>query len=188
MANQTHIPISGYPSHLLNSLALAGICLSLSVAFYYQLVLGEIPCPLCMIQRIGLLLVGFGFFMNVRFGPSAIHYAIIIVSALAGAGASLRQVLLHILPGDSGYGSAVMGYHMYAWGFVSFMATIIFVALMLVVDRNRLAGQSNQGATWLASLLGGFLLILGLANLASNILVCGFAICDGDPQGYIFFR
>ncbi|UOD50733.1 disulfide bond formation protein B [Orrella daihaiensis] len=188
MANSSHVTISGYPSHVLNSLALAGICVSLLVAFYYQLILGEIPCPLCMLQRIGLMLVGFGFFLNVRFGASAIHYAMIILSAIVGAGASLRQILLHITPGDPGFGSAVFGYHMYTWGFIAFMATIIFAAIMLVVDRNRLSGQSLHGATWLASLLGSLLLILGIANLASNILVCGFAVCSGDPQGYIFFR
>lgn len=188
MANSTHVSISGYPSHILNSLALAGICVSLLVAFFYQLVLGEIPCPLCMLQRYGLMLVGFGFFLNVRFGASAVHYAIIILSALTGAGASLRQVLLHIVPGTGGFGSEVLGYHMYTWGFVAFMSTIIFAAFMLIVDRNRLSNQSFHGATWLASLLGGLLLILGLGNLASNILVCGFAVCSGDPQGYIFFR
>lgn len=188
MANSSHISIGGYPSHVLNSLALAGICAALLVAFYYQLILGEIPCPLCMLQRIGLMLVGFGFFLNVRFGASATHYAIIILSAMAGAGASLRQILLHIAPGDSGYGSAVLGYHMYTWGFIAFMATIIFAAIMLVVDRKRLSGQTLHGPTWLASLLGSLLLILGLANLASDILVCGFAVCSGDPQGYILLR
>lgn len=188
MANSSHVAISGYPSHILNSLALAGICVSLLVAFYFQLIVGEIPCPLCMLQRIGLMIVGFGFFLNVRFGPSAIHYAIIILSAMVGAGASLRQVLLHIVPGTGGFGSAIFGYHMYTWGFIAFMATIVFAAVMLVVDRNRLAGHSSHGATWLASLLGGLLLLLGLGNLASNILVCGFAVCSGDPQGYILFR
>ncbi|MCD8504953.1 MAG: disulfide bond formation protein B [Burkholderiaceae bacterium] len=158
------------------------------VAFFYQLVLGEIPCPLCMLQRIGLMLVGFGFFLNVRFGASAIHYAIIILSSVAGAVASLRQVSLHVVPGTGGFGSTIFGYHMYTWGFIAFMSTIIFAAIMLVIDRNRLAGQSLHGKTWLASLLGGLLLILGLGNLASNILVCGFAVCSGDPQGYIFSR
>jgi disulfide bond formation protein DsbB len=188
MTSQSHVSIGGYPSHILNSLALAGICVSLLVAFYFQLILGEIPCPLCMLQRYGLILVGFGFFLNVRFGPSAIHYAIVIISAMVAAGASLRQVLLHVLPGDAGFGSAIFGLHMYTWGFVTFMATIIFTALMLVIDRNRLAGQSIHGSTWLASLLGGLLLILAIGNLASNILVCGFAVCSGDPQGYIFSR
>jgi len=150
--------------------------------------MGEVPCPLCMLQRIGLMIIGFGFFLNVRFGASALHYSIIILSAMVGAGASLRQVLLHIVPGTGGFGSPIFGLHMYTWGFIAFMATIIFVAIMLVVDRNRLGGQAIHGSTWLASLLSGVLLVLGLGNLASNIMVCGFAVCSGDPQGYILFR
>ena len=35
-----------------------------------------------------------------------------------------RQVLLHILPGDPGYGGEVLGLHLYSWAFIVF-ATII---------------------------------------------------------------
>lgn len=187
MANQSTLSIGAYPSHVLNALALTGICVSLIVAFFFQIFLGEIPCPLCMMQRIGLLMVGFGFFLNVRFGPSAIHYSIIILSAMVGAGVSLRQVLLHVVPGTGGYGSAIFGYHMYTWGFIAFMATVIFAAIMLVLDRNRLANHTTNTTNWIANSLGLVLLVLAIANLASDVLVCGFSICSGDPSGYIFF-
>ena len=36
---------------LLDTLGLAGICLTLIVAFYYQLYLAELPCPLCLLQH-----------------------------------------------------------------------------------------------------------------------------------------
>ena len=187
MNNPTHVTISGYPSHLLNAAACAGICLSLIIAFFLQIFNGEIPCPLCMLQRVGLMMVGFGFFLNVRYGPSAIHYAVIILSAMIGASVSLRQDLLHIVPGTGGYGSTIFGYHLYTWGFIAFMATIIFAAIMLVVDRNRLAGQNIQNATWIATGLGTLLVILGLGNFATDVLVCGFAPCPGNPTGYLFF-
>jgi len=187
MSSPTHVTITGYPSHLLNAAALAGICVSLLVAFFLQIFNGEIPCPLCMLQRVGLMMVGFGFFLNVRFGPSAVHYAVIILSAMIGASVSLRQDLLHIIPGTGGYGSTIFGYHLYTWGFIAFMAVIIFTAIMLVVDRNRLSGNNIQSATWIATALGTLLVLLGLGNLLSNILVCGFSICSGDPTGYLFF-
>lgn len=180
--------ISAYPSYVLNMLALAGICVSLIAAFFFQLVLGEIPCPLCMLQRVGLMLVGLGFAMNVRFGPSAIHYAIVILSAMTGAGVSLRQVLLHIAPGDAGFGSAIFGYHMYTWGFIAFMASIIFAAVMLIIDRKHLAGSNQVISTALGAVLIGLFLLLALGNLASDVLTCGLAPCVGDPQGYIFLR
>ncbi|WP_369407037.1 disulfide bond formation protein B [Arsenophonus endosymbiont of Aleurodicus floccissimus] len=34
----------------LNVLVLLGISVTLIVAFYYQIILHEIPCPLCLLQ------------------------------------------------------------------------------------------------------------------------------------------
>ena len=126
----------------LNRAGLAGICLSLLIAFYYQLALGEIPCPLCMMQRVGLMMVGFGFFMNLRFGPRASHYSIIIVSALVGATASLRQVLLHVTPGSGFYGSSLFGYHLYTLGFITFVTCILTAAVLMALDRDRLSASA----------------------------------------------
>ncbi len=175
-------------SFFLNTLALAGICTALLAAFFFQLVLGEIPCPLCMLQRVGLMLVGLGFAMNLRFGPAAAHYAVVILSAMVGAGVSLRQILLHIAPGDPGFGSTVLGYHMYTWGFVAFMGSIVFSAVMLFVDRERLAGAGQMIRTRTVTVLVVLLLVLSGGNVVSDVLTCGLAPCDGDPKGYIFQR
>lgn len=175
-------------SVLLNAGGLAGICLSLLIAFYYQLALGEIPCPLCMLQRIGLMMVGFGFFMNLRFGPRASHYSIIIVSALVGATASLRQVLLHITPGSGFYGSSILGYHMYTLGFITFVACIFAAAVLMVLDRDQLSSRAALTFSPWRKALGALLLSLCVANLASNVLVCGFAMCSGDPTGYVLLQ
>src|SRR5215472_10589130 len=40
-------------SAILNMLGLLGISSALAVAFYYQLAFGELPCPLCLLQRAG---------------------------------------------------------------------------------------------------------------------------------------
>jgi disulfide bond formation protein DsbB len=188
MSYQSRVSFSTYPSHLLNAIALAGICGSLLMAFYLQIFKGELACPLCMLQRIGLMLVGLGLFLNVRFGPSVVHYAMIIVSSMVGASVSLRQDLLHIVPGTGGYGSTIFGYHLYTWGFVAFMAMILFTALMLVIDRNRMTGQARHGPNWLATGLGTLLIVIAIGNLLSNFLVCGFSVCTDTPTGYIFFR
>ena len=44
----------------LDTLALTGISGVLLVAFYYQLALGELPCPLCALQRVGFIVAGVG--------------------------------------------------------------------------------------------------------------------------------
>ena len=55
------------------------------------------------------------------------------LAALLGALESVRQVLLHIMPGDPGYGSAVLGYHLYTWALITFYVVLTFVALCLVL-------------------------------------------------------
>ena len=82
----------------LNALGLYAIALVLVVAFAAQLVLGELPCPLCLLQRIQFAMLAVGPIMNVRFGPRPNHYALSLLTAIAGAGIAMRQVLLHIMP------------------------------------------------------------------------------------------
>ena len=104
----------------LNALGLYAIALVLAAAFAAQLLLGELPCPLCLLQRIQFALLAIGPILNVRFGPRPSHYAASLLVAAAGAAFAMRQILLHIMPGDPGYGSALLGYHYYTWAFIGF--------------------------------------------------------------------
>src|SRR2546423_12943189 len=98
----------------LNALGLYAIALILLVAFGAQLILHELPCPLCLLQRIQFAMLALGPVLNVRFGPRPSHYAVSLLIAIAGAGFAMRQILLHIMPGDAGYGSARRGYAYYS--------------------------------------------------------------------------
>src|SRR5436190_17042819 len=99
----------------LNALGLYGIALVLLVAFGAQLLLHELPCPLCLLQRNQFAMLAIGPILNIRFGPRPSHYGLTLLTAAAGAGFAMRQMLLHIMPGDPGYGSALLGYHYYTW-------------------------------------------------------------------------
>src|SRR5690348_9554176 len=114
----------------LNVLALYAIAAVLGGAFAAQLVLGELPCPLCMLQRLQFALLAVGPMLNVRNGPRPGHYALSIFTACAGAVFAGRQVLLHITPGDAGFGSALFGYHYYTWALIAFCAAIILSGAM----------------------------------------------------------
>src|SRR3979409_2045118 len=92
----------------LNALGLYGVALVLAAAFAAQLLLNELPCPLCLLQRIQFTMLAVGPILNIRFGPRPSHYALSLLAAAAGAAFAMRQVLLHIMPGDSGYGSALL--------------------------------------------------------------------------------
>jgi disulfide bond formation protein DsbB len=178
--------ITATVSTWLNQLALLAICGSLIAAFYYQIVFNELPCPLCQLQRVALTLAGIGMMLNIRFGASNIHYAMILASSLVGAATSMRQVLLHIAPGDQGYGSALFGLHFYTWGFISFVVTIAFCAVMLCIDRHPAKPSSRNTSEMIASAVIILFLILAAANTISSVMVCQFGSCPDNPTQYLW--
>ena len=169
-----------------NTLALAGICAILGLAFLWQLAYRELPCPLCLLQRAAFVLVGIGLVLNIRFGPSPMHYGMVLLSALGGAFVSGRQVLLHIAPNDPGYGSTFLDMHFYTWAFIAFVLIMAWVAVMLVIDRN----ASDQNAPMPIDSFTGFVLWLFLllvaGNVVSTMLECGFGPCADNPVSYLW--
>jgi disulfide bond formation protein DsbB len=104
----------------------------LSAALVMQFVYGEMPCPLCELQRAAFLSIAIGLFMNIRYGNKVAHWAIVILSAFAGIAVSVRQILLHVND-PVGFGSAILGLHMYTWCLVGFVAVIVGATLMLII-------------------------------------------------------
>src|SRR5262245_66494518 len=92
----------------LNTLGLYAVALVLAVAFAAQLILGELPCPLCLLQRIQFAMLAVGPTLNVRFGPRPSHYAVSLFAATAGAAFAARQVLLQLMLGTNGFGFATI--------------------------------------------------------------------------------
>ncbi|MPV70220.1 disulfide bond formation protein B [Burkholderia sp. BE17] len=168
---------------MLDALALMGISLALLVAFYYQLAFDELPCPLCLLQRAGLILVGIGFAMNVRYGVRSMHYGFVLVSAVVTGIIAGRQVLLHITPGSVAYGSALWGLHFYTWCVIASVLIVLFVAGLLVL---RSAKKSARPASM--SLFGRIAMAIfafvTIANLISTLLECGGGQCADDPVQY----
>ena len=69
----------------LNVLGLYAVAAVLAAAFAAQLLLGELPCPLCLLQRIQFAMLAIGPILNVRYGPRPSHYALALLTAAAGA-------------------------------------------------------------------------------------------------------
>ena len=122
----------------LNVWVLVGI---LTAAFAVQFWLGEPPRPLCVMQRIAFALVGLGL-LHILLGAYttilttrliAVGQGMAIIAALLGALAASRQILLHILPGDRGFGSPVFGIHIYTWCFIAFSCQIAASAILLIM-------------------------------------------------------
>jgi disulfide bond formation protein DsbB len=173
----------------LNALGLYAIALILLVAFGAQLILHELPCPLCLLQRIQFAMLAVGPILNVRFGPRPSHYAVSLLTAAAGAAFAARQILLHVMPGDPGYGSALLGYHYYTWALLGFVAAIVVIAAVLSFDR-QFGDEAMQPASADVFVQAAVWLVIGLTvlNVISTLLECGFGACADNPTVYEMLR
>ena len=172
----------------LDALAVLGLSGVLLVAFYYQFALGELPCPLCALQRVGFIVAGTGLILNLRVGPSPAHYALILLTSVVAGAASLRQVALHVVPGSGHYGSALFGLHFYTWAFVAYGMLIVFVAGMLLLS-SRVPARAlppRESAPWITAACWLFI-VIAAANVVAFALECGLGPCPDNPVGYLWW-
>ena len=177
--------MSAVAAYRLNILGLAGAAFALFFAFAWQILYNELPCPLCMLQRAGFAAAGVGLLLNVRFGEHPAHYGAAILGAGVGAAASLRQILLHIVPGSGAYGSPFLGYHFYTWAFIGQTALIAYCAILMLMQWRRGAGEaaapSEDGwARWVSLAFVAAVALMLLAGFTE----CGVGPCPDNPVGY----
>ena len=162
-----------------NQLSLLAVFGTLSYAFFDQLYFGELPCPLCLMQRIGFVIIGFALVLNIRCGAHSAHYGWGIIGGLVGMMVSLRQVLIHILPGDKGFGSTFLELHFYTWAFVGYLGLLAGFAILLMLPNREVRSRS-----WFANALVIAFILLVFGNLVSTLLECGIGPCADDPVRY----
>jgi len=83
----------------------AGICTALiGFALYLQYQLGEDPCPLCIFQRVAVIVSGIIFFLAAVHGPNArgakVYALLIFASSGLGAFIAIRHIWIQHLPKD----------------------------------------------------------------------------------------
>ncbi len=170
------------------------LVLILAVAFGVQLILGEAPCPLCVVQRIALMMCALGplhMLLEARKGmlgyrAIAVGSGISIIAALLGATAATRQMLLHILPGNTGFGSPLLGVHLYTWSLIAFISQIAASAMMLI-GAAWLKEQPLRGRMTSATAVA--FLVVVVANLISVVAEAGFNWdLPSDPVGYLLVK
>ena len=181
--------MSGDLSRLLNAVGLLGIGTVLALAFIDQIWFRDLPCPLCILQRVGFFAAGFGIALNIIFGPKPSHYGVAIIGAVGGAAIAMRQILIHIVPGTGSYGNPVFGLHLYTWAFIAFVVIVVGCAIMLLDDRqfSRAEPMSVRLKPLPLSALLLFL-VLAVANVFSTIALCGAGSCPDEPKDYILFH
>lgn len=170
--------------NLLNAL---GIVLILLMAFVFQFVFKELPCPLCLLQRAGFLITAIGFLLNLRFGLRPSHYALSLLGALFTAFVALRQIALHVLPGSGGYGLSIFGLHMYTWSFIISMAIVLFNTMILGVDTQYQKQKRHIVVIKpIMHAVFGLLLFLALTNCIAIVAECGLKECPDNPTAYLW--
>jgi disulfide bond formation protein DsbB len=169
----------------LSALGLAGVIAVLVIAYADQFTAHDLPCPLCLLQRVALAGVAYGLLLSLRFGPHPQAYGIMLLAALFGMGAAGRQVLLHIVPGSGAYGAPLLGLHLYTWSFVLFALAVLGTAILLLMPRPDppvwpLPQRLKQALAW--ATIG-----LTALNAVTAFLQCGPVECPDNPVSYWAF-
>ncbi len=172
---------------LANALGAFALAMILIVAFFFQFSDKEVPCPLCLLQRAGFLLMGFALIMNLRFGLKASHYMLGFLGAILTILSSLRQILLHIIPGTGTYGGAIFSWHLYTWSFIAsfgfLCATCVGLWCQSQLNRSTKAPSATTYKPLFYVLLF-LLLAISLTNTVSTYMECGLNYCPSNPSGY----
>ncbi len=171
--------------------AYSGVILA---AISTQFTNGEMPCPLCMLQRMGMILVGIGSVWmagmarkgTLNLGKAARCYGLMILSACLGGFVSVRQINLHILPGDPGYGGTVAGLHLYTWALITFIIVVLYCGITMLFTRELFPVMPSGKAARIASnLMIGLFLAVIVANIVLVFLEEGFhPVLPDDPSRY----
>ena len=163
---------------LIMLVALAGI---LTAAMVMQYAFGELPCPLCLLQRVALFGCCFGLIQQVRDGESERGSGISLAFALLLLVISVRQTLLDLFPrpGHGYIGSAVFGVHMEVWSvFVAVALLLGFAIRFLLFGAPHAAPEPAGSMTHrFARGLEIYVVMICAINLISVVLQCGLGEC-----------
>lgn len=160
-----------------------------------QFLLHELPCPLCVIQRYSMLLAVIGPIYiiistlkhEITVSKFAAGYGLSIIAAMLGIISSVRQVLLHIAPGDKGYGGAFLGLHFYTWSLITFLIVIVFAAFNMIFAK-QLTPTNDMLFGGVAMGIINFFFFLVVVIFVAIIFELGFNFkLPDDPVRYQLF-
>ena len=178
--------------NFIGMMAMVGVLLG---AYVYQFLYRELPCTLCLLQRVAMMAIAIGAAMNLRLGPDPRHYGVCLVSAVLGAAVSIRQTMLHINPyfdtragkptleatTNPPFGQALVGLDLYVWGVILFGTVILCVGIVqLFRGAARTDGREPEWLSRLAAVGVGVLFFVVAFGTLTTFLECGFGDCPND--------
>ena len=155
-----------------------------AISLVLQLTLHELPCPLCLLQRAGLLIIALTLAFNLLFGRSTRHYGFTIITAVLTAIFAFRQVGLHSLPDSGSYGFPVWGISLYAWISIVAGVMILYTAFMLIITQGTAGLEPPAASKKLSRITIYIVILLALANTVSVLFECGLQNCPANPIHY----
>lgn len=165
-------------------LVLVGIAAILTAAMVLQYGNGELPCPLCLLERFAMFGICFGIIRNFRHGFSYRNTGYSLLCAIFLLVVAIRQTLLDIYPrpGHAYIGSAIFGLHMPVWSIVIALCVLTAYAVKLTAlgedaSLRDTAIDAFPALARCARVASLYLIALLTVNFVSVIIQCGFGEC-----------
>ncbi len=118
------------------------------------------------------------------FGFKKEHFGIAIISALVGSIFSIRQILLHICatpPEPTGYGTPVLGMHLYSWAVIIFAASILGCVVFLFLFKEEKKDAKRTPITF-ERVVFYLILLIAFAEMAATFFECYLGpCCENGP-------
>lgn len=170
---------------------MAVIAAVLTAAMVMQYAYGELPCPLCLLQRVAMIGVCFGLMQNFRNGFSDRNLGYSLLFSVFLLVVAVRQTLLDIYPrpGHEYVGSAILGLHMPVWSILIAVALITAFALKLCVlgsEDGSKAPDRKSPVGRIATVLSLYVIAVALINSGSVFVQCGLGQCH--TTGYALLK
>ena len=181
IATQRRLALANDSYLLLLMFVISGI---LTAAMTLQYAKGELPCPLCLLERLAMFGVCFGIMLNFRRGFSYQNTGFSLLSAILLLIVSVRQSLLDIYarPGHEYIGSPVFGIHLPVWSIIIALTILIAYAVKMAIiggdEYLRSASIEEFPALHrIADALSAYVILLCVINLVSVVIQCGLGQC-----------
>ena len=179
---RSQAPIVVVLDRLVLLLMLAVLAAILTMAAVLQFAFGEIPCPLCLLQRVAMFGCCFGLIQQLRAEESERGQergsGIAMVFALLLLVISVRQTLLDIVPrpGHGYVGQAVFGLHMPVWSVIIAVALLLGFAIRFVLFGGPRA--DDAAPLWRSTrVLELYVVLVCAVNFVAVVLQCGLGEC-----------
>lgn len=159
--------------NLVGIYALSGLVVLELIA---QWVMHQQPCPLCILQRLGLIGISTAGLLNLRFGFKPSHYGLGLLCAFMGGAVAIRQTFLFIATGVRPVGSiSVVGYDFWWWALLAYALASVGMAVALIVQRPGLEPRPMLDKT--AKLSFVFVFLVAVANVLAIFKYCRWTLC-----------